>query len=162
MKSKVDAVIGVEYDQIDGESYYHMSERIQFCHWNMAASLGHPIMKKTVKKVVTALNKTAGRNTSVANFKSSDMEVLQVSGPVIWTHAGPEVISEATGTNISYLSFTGMKKPRLFGDVLVLPINEFGAGQPHSNSTRGDNQGPGDIFVRHHFKGSWKKDPWKA
>ena len=163
MRSKVHAVVGVEYDQLDGEPYYHMNERIQFCQWTMAASRGHPIMRNAVKKVVAALHETAGRkNTSIANFKPSDMEVLQVSGPIIWTHANMEVMSEATGTAISYLNFTGMKKPRLFGDVLVLPINGFGAGQPHSNSTRDDNQGPGDIYVRHHFKGSWRKDRWKA
>lgn len=83
----------------------------------MAASQGHPIMKPAVKRVVTALHETAGRNnTSIANFKPSDMEVLQVSGPIIWTHAIIEVMSEAMGTNISYLKFKGMKEPRLFGD----------------------------------------------
>ena len=70
-------------------------------------------------------------------------------------------MSEATGTEMSYLNFTGMTERRLFGDVLILPIDGFGAGQPHSNSKRNDNQGPGNIFVRHQFKGSWRKDPWK-
>ena len=162
MRSKVHAVVGVEYDQLDGEPYYHMSDRIQFCQWTMAASQGHPIMSKIVKKVVTAIHEMAGRNnTSIANFKPSDMEVLQLSGPVIWTHEVMEAMSEVTGSEMSYLNFTGMTEPRLFGDALVLPIDGFGAGQPHSNSTRDDNQGPGNIYVRHHFKGSWRKDPWK-
>ena len=43
-----------------------------------------------------------------------------------------EAMSEGTGTEISYLNITGMTEPRLFGDVLVLPIDGFGAGQPHS------------------------------
>ena len=157
MRSKAHAVVGVEYDQLDGEPYYGMSEEIQFCQWTMAASQGHPIMRKIVKRVVTALHETAGRhNTSIAAFKPSDKEVVQVSGPVIWTHAVMEAMSEATGTEMSYLNITGISEPRLFGDVLVLPVNGFGAGQPHSNSTRDDNQGPGDIFVRHQWKGSWK------
>lgn len=157
MRSKIHAVVGVEYDQLDGEPYYGMNERIQFCQWTMAASRGHPIMKKIVKKVVAALTEAAERNkTSVADFQPIDDEVVQVSGPVIWTQAVMEAMSEATGTEMSYLNITGMTEPRLFGDVLVLPIDGFGAGQPHSNSTRDENQGPGDFFVRHQWKGSWK------
>lgn len=157
MRSKIHAVVGVEYDQLDGEPYYGMNERLQFCQWTMAASRGHPIMKKIVKKVVAALKEAAERNqTSVADFQPIDDEVVQVSGPVIWTQAVMEAMSEATGTEMSYLNITGMTEPRLFGDVLVLPIDGFGAGQPHSNSTRDDNQGPGDFFVRHQWKGSWK------
>ncbi|CAF9908082.1 hypothetical protein IMSHALPRED_006575 [Imshaugia aleurites] len=157
MRSKVHAVVGVEYDQLDGEPYYGMNERIQFCQWTMAASRGHPIMKKVVKKVVAALNETVERdNISIADFQPSDDEVIQVSGPVIWTHAVMEAMSEATGTEMSYLNVTGMTEARLFGDVLVLPIDGFGAGQPHSNSTRDENQGAGDFYVRHQWKGSWK------
>lgn len=157
MRSKIHAIVGVEYDQLGGEPYYGMNEPIQFCQWTMAASRGHPIMKKIVKKVVAALEEAAERNkTSVADFQPIDDEVVQVSGPVIWTQAVMEAMSEATGTEMSYLNITGMTEPRLFGDVLVLPIDGFGAGQPHSNSTRDDNQGPGDFFVRHQWKGSWK------
>ena len=159
MGSKVHAVVGVEYDQLDNEPYYGMDERIQFCQWTMATSRGHPIMKNVVKKAIVALNETAERNkSSIADFKPTDGEVIQITGPVIWTRAVMEAMSEATGTEISYLNITGMSEPLLFGDVLVLPIDGFGAGQPHSNSTRDDNHGPGDVFVRHQWKGSWKHD----
>ena len=155
MRSKVRAIIGVEYDQLDGEPYQGMSERIQFCQWTMAASRGHPIMKKVVKKVVAAVNETAvSKTTTIADLSPSDDEVLKISGPVIWTHAVLEGLSEATGTAVSHLNITGMTEPRLFGDVLVLPIDAFGGGQVHSNSTR---EGPGDFFVRHQWKGLWKQ-----
>ena len=112
-------------------------------------------MSMVVKKVVAALHEKAERNsTSIADFKPSDDEVIQVSGPVIWTHAIMEAMSEATGTEISYVNITGMTEPRIIGDILVLPIDGLGAGQPHSNSTRDDNIGPGDVFVRHQWKGS--------
>lgn len=64
-------------------------------------------------------------------------------------------ISEATGTVIDYRNFTGMIQPRLFGDVLILPIDGFGTGQPHSNARQDDG---GDAYIRHMFKGSWKHD----
>ena len=159
MRSKVHAVVGVEYDQLDKEPYYGMNEPLQFCQWTMATSRGHPIMRDIVIKVVAALNEAVERsnNTSIADFQpTDDDDVVQISGPVIWTRAVLDFMSEATGTEISYLNITGMNEPRLFGDVLVLPIDGFGAGQPHSNSTREENVGPGDIFVRHQWKGSWK------
>lgn len=114
-------------------------------------------MKKIVKKVVATLTQTVERNNiSIADFKPSDDEVIQISGSFIWTSAVMEALSEATGTNVNYLNLTGMTESRLFGDVLMLPIDGFGVGQPHSNSTRDGNQGPGDIYVRHQWKGSWK------
>ena len=155
MRYKVRAIIGVEYDQLDGEPYQGMSERIQFCQWTMAASRGHPIMRKIVKKVVAAVNETAvSQTTTIADLSPSDDEVLKISVPVIWTHAVLEGLSEATGTAVTYLNITGMTVPRFFGDVLVLPIDAFGGGQVHSNSTR---EGPGDFFVRHQWKGLWKQ-----
>lgn len=155
--NKIHAIVGVEYDQLDGEPFYGMNERIQFCQWTMASSRGHPIMKKIVKKVVAAINETAERNNiAIPDFNLTDDEVIQVSGPVIWTRAVLEAMSEATGTEMSYLNITGMTEPRLFGDILVLPIDGFGAGQPHSNSSREEHRGPGDFYVRHQWKGSWK------
>ena len=154
LKSRVHAIVGVEYDQLDGEPWYGMTERIQFCQWTMAASRGHPIMQKIVKEVVKALHEMALRhNTSIAELKPPDEEVVEVTGPVIWTRAIMEVMSEVTGTTMSYLNITGMREPRLFGDVLVLPIDGFGTGQPHSNSNTDDT---GDPYVRHMWKGSWK------
>ena len=139
LRSKVHAIIGVEYDQLDEEPYYGMNERIQFCQWTMA------------------LNEVVERNeTGIADFQPIDDEVLQITGPVIWTQAVMETMSEATGTEIKYLNLTGMLEPRIFGDILVLPIDGFGAGQAHSNSIRDDHQGPGDFFVRHQRKGSWR------
>ena len=48
-----------------------------------------------------------------------------------------------------------MTTPRLFGDILVLPVTSFGAGMGHSNA--------GEItedtaLVKHEFAGSWKND----
>lgn len=75
-------------------------------------------MKKIVKKVVATLTQTVERNNiSIADFKPSDDEVIQISGSFIWTSAVMEALSEATGTNVNYLNLTGMTESRLFGDV---------------------------------------------
>ncbi len=154
MKNEVHAIIGIEYDQLDNEPYIGMSEKLQFCQWTIAASRGHPIMKRAVQDVVGALHTTAeNHHTPIAHLNLTDDEVLRVSGPVIWTRAIMQTISDAMGTMVDYRNFTGMKEPQLFGDVLVLPIDAFGTGQSHSNARM---DGGGDTYVRHMWKGSWK------
>lgn len=155
LKSKVHAVVGIEYDQGQGEAYPGMEgPRLQFCQWTLAASRGHPLMSRIVTDVVDALRALAIKNeTTIAELRPSDEEVMQLSGPGIWTRAVLKTLSEATGTEMSYGNFTGMKEPRVFGDVMVLPVNGFGTGQLHSESVR---EGSRDAFVRHGLKGSWK------
>ena len=153
-KSKVHAIVGIEYDQLDNEPYYGMNERLQFCQWTMAASRGHPIMKNIVQEVVGALHSLAKRNnTSIADFEPSDDDVVKVTGPLIWTRTVMQVLSEMAGQQVDYRNLTGMTEARLIGDVLVLPIDGFGTGQPHSNARTDES---GDTFTRHLWKGSWK------
>lgn len=154
LKTTVHAIIGIEYDQLDKEPYTGMDERLQFCQWTIAGSRGHPLMKRAVQDVVKALHTAAEKHqTSIAKLNLTDDDVVRVSGPVIWTRAVMQTISEATGTMVDYRNFTGMKEPELFGDVLVLPIDGFATGQPHSNAKTDES---GDAYVRHMWKGSWK------
>lgn len=154
MKSKVHAIVGIEYDQLGGQPEFGMTEPLQFCQWTIAASRGHPILKKVVEDVVHALKAMADRkNTTISELKPEDEEVVEVSGPVIWTRTVMQSMSEMTETPIDYRNMTGMTEPRLFGDVLVLPIDGFGTGQPHSNSGK---DGTGNAYIRHMWKGSWK------
>ena len=156
LRPSVRAVVGIEYDRGgEGEAYPGMGgSRLQFCQWTMAASRGHPLMSRVVTDVVEALQVLAIKNeTTIAELRPSDEEVVQLSGPVIWTRAVLKTLAEATGTEMSYRNFTGMKEPRVFGDVMVLPINGFGTGQLHSGSVRAGSK---DALVRHGWKGSWK------
>ncbi|KAL9074839.1 MAG: hypothetical protein Q9161_001977 [Pseudevernia consocians] len=157
-KSKVHAIVGIEYDQGEGEAYPGMEgARLKFCQWTMAASRGHPLMSRIVTDVVEALQVLAMKTeTTIAELRPSDEEVVQLSGPAIWTTAVLRTLSEATGTEMSYRNFTGMKEPRVFGDMMVLPVNGFGTGQLHSGSLR---EGSGDAFVRHGWKGN-RKHGW--
>ena len=154
LKSKVHGIVGIEYDQLDNEPYPGMSERLQFCQWTIAASRGHPLMRRIVQDVISALHSMAERyQTSISDLKPTDDEVVNVTGPVIWTRAVMQTLSEATGTTVDYQNLTGMTEPQLIGDVLILPIDGFGTGQPHSNSKTDES---GDAYVRHMWKGSWK------
>lgn len=56
--------------------------------------------------------------------------------------------------NITWQMFRGQKEPKLYGDVLILPINGFAGAQKHSHA--GDPE-YGQMLVRHHFGRSWYK-----
>ncbi|KAL8936198.1 MAG: hypothetical protein Q9211_004305 [Gyalolechia sp. 1 TL-2023] len=158
MKEETRAIVGVEYDQGSVNfTFGGMHEPIQLCQWTMASVPGHPIMTRVVSAVAANLQTRAKNSqTTIAEMKIPLDDVLTTTGPVVWTRAVYEHLSDLTGTSISHLNFTGMTEPKLVGDTLVLPINGFGSGQPHSNSYRGEGDAP-DGLVRHTFKGSWKE-----
>lgn len=53
---------------------------------------------------------------------------------------------------------SALKEPTLFGDILILPIDGFGTGQPHSSNLKDGNAET--ALVEHSFGMSWGKDKW--
>ena len=130
-----------------------MLKRPCFYQWTVAVSPGHPLRQKIVVNVVSALQALVQRaNTTTSELKPADSELLEVSGPIIWTHAVLESLSEATDSEITYRNVSGIKQPKLLRDILILPVDGFGMGQPHSGiSLEGS-----DPYVRHQWKGLWR------
>jgi alpha 1,6-mannosyltransferase len=54
------------------------------------------------------------------------------------------------------VNFTNLAEPKLVGDVLVLPVNAFGSGLPHSRS-RPQEPDNDEMLIAHRFSGSWKE-----
>lgn len=80
-------------------------------------------------------------------------EVLNSTGPAAWSDVVSEhpqgIDPELTDTrNLSY-----MAEPTLYDDILVLPIEFFGMGQPHSGSTN-DGPIPGVSLMQYLFGAS--------
>ena len=63
-------------------------------------------------------------------------------------------ISEQMGKEVDYSEFSMMNGPKMFGDVMVLPINAFASGVPHSGAA---GWGNAEQLVVHHFRGKWKE-----
>ena len=61
IRSKVHLIVGIGYDQLGGKPEFGMTEPLQFCQWTIAASKGHPIMKRVVEDVVRSLQAMATR-----------------------------------------------------------------------------------------------------
>ena len=155
-KKHANVVVGVEYDKLEGGRWVDWTLDLQFCTWAMMAQPGHPIMQTTVERVIGRIRKLAQKQgKTVSGIKTSFQDVLDTTGPALFTEAVFEGLSYSTGTNFTWHNVTGLLTPRLVGDVLILPINAFGSGQSHSHSGSPEED---SALVQHLFRGSWKSD----
>ncbi|KAI9732345.1 MAG: hypothetical protein M1834_001552 [Cirrosporium novae-zelandiae] len=149
-------LVGVEYDVLDGGRWGDWVSDLSFATWTIMAKPGHPALETTVHNVIESLKGLAMRqDVPLSMVKASYFDVLNTTGPNIFTDAVFEHLAKATATNFNYSNITNLTEPRLVEDVLILPITGFGAGQQHSNSRRPESN---SALVQHMFKGSWKGD----
>ena len=155
-RSRAKVVVGVEYDKMDGDRWDDWTLDLQFCTWAILAMPAHPLLELTVARVIKALKRLAlQQETTLAGVKPSFKQVLDTTGPGIFSEAVFEILSTSTGTNFTWLNVTGIRHPMLVDDIVILPITAFGSGQGHSNAQSPDHE---EAFVQHLFKGSWKGD----
>lgn len=117
----------------------------------------HPIFTRAIQRVISNLEFLARRQRvqSLSDLKLDKLDVLEATGPGMISDVVLEVISDQLpNDNITWQTFHGQKEPRLFGDILILPINGFAGAQKHSHA--GDPE-YGQMLVRHHFGRSWYK-----
>ena len=80
---------------------------------------------------------------------------MDTTGPGIFAKTIYEALSISSNTTVSPSNLTSMTEPRLFGDILILPITSFAAGVGHSNAGQITDK---EALVQHLFAGSWKGD----
>lgn len=149
-------VVGIEFDRLDGPNWGQVHEELQFCQWTIAAAPNNPLLLRMVTSVVTRLEKHAkDRNSTVGEVGFSDSDVINLTGPSAWTDVVFEQLRIYQPRLTSVRDLTGLREPTLIGDILILPIDGFGMGQMHSNSTN-DGSIPSDALVQHKFHGSWR------
>ncbi|KAL3301075.1 glycosyltransferase family 32 protein [Colletotrichum asianum] len=156
MRNATRLIVGIEFDQRDGPAWADIPHPLQFCQWTIAAAPGHPVFKKMTNRVVESVEDLVRKHgVKESQLKPTSFEVMNSTGPAAWTDVVFEHLQtiETSLTDIRNLSY--MTKPTLYGDVLVLPIDGFGMGQLHSDSTH-DGTIPDDAFVQHLFGGSWR------
>lgn len=129
---------------------------VQFCQWTIAAAPGHRLFTSMVQRAIDSLHDiVASHDTTLENLHASSFEVMNSTGPAAWTDAVFEQIQMVDPNITDLRNLSGMTEPRLYGDILVLPIDGFGMGQIHSNSTS-DGTIPEAALIRHMFRGSWR------
>ena len=155
LRENVSLVLGIEGDSgsadnlIDGFSY-----PVQFASWTIFAKPGHPILNKIIDRVRIQLHTLAARqNTTLGGIVASYMDVIDTTGPGVFSGSIYEGLSEAAGELVDSRNLTGLTAPKLFGDVLILPITAFAPGMDHSGSKGWESE---EALVGHLFAGSWK------
>ncbi|KAJ5192028.1 uncharacterized protein N7498_011013 [Penicillium cinerascens] len=155
-QKNVRVVIGVEFDRLDGGNWGEVHPDLQFCQWTIAATPGHPLFSYMIDWVISALEIfMEGRQTTFSELKVKSAEVMKMTGPAAWTDAVFRQLQQYEPDLTSLRNLSGLVQPRLIGDILIFPIDGFGMGQPHSNSTR-DGSIPEEALVQHKFRGSWR------
>lgn len=157
LRDKARLIVGIEYDQLDDEPYLEMTHSVQFCQWTIAAAAGHPVFLRMIDRVITSLPKLVDKyKKPISEIHPNGPDVLMSTGPGAWTDSVFQLMKENVPTLQSTKDLSRLKEPTLYGDILVLPINGFGMGQPHSGSSR--NQGiPDDALMKHNFRGTWRE-----
>ncbi|KAJ2986498.1 hypothetical protein NUW58_g5000 [Xylaria curta] len=157
-RDQAKVVVGIEWDQLNGGPWADIPHRLQFCQWTIAAAPGHPLFMKMAYHAINVLEKLATeRGTTLSQLVLSSVEVMTSSGPAAWTDVVLEQLKEIDPTVTDVTDLSGMKPtgPRMYGDILILTIDGFGMGQPHSNSTN-DGTIPEAALLKHKFRGSWR------
>ena len=145
----VNAIVGIEYDD---HTYPMFVRPIGFCQWTLMAKPGHPIYEIAVQRVMSNMQYIARRKKLNWNELVLDkMEVLEATGPGMISDVVMQVLRDQA-QNVTWDTFHEQKEPKLFGDVLILPINGFAGNQKHSHA--GDPE-YGEKYVQHHFGRSW-------
>jgi len=149
-------VVGVEYDA-RGESLRNdMDLRVQLCQWTIMSKPAHPVMQNVVDRVTLALEEYGGEEATIS-LADHRGNVMDLTGPRIFTRAILEGLSVLTGQSVTSVDMANLTGPRLIADVLILPVSAFASGQDHSGSKPWGND---EQLMSHHFKGfeTWKPE----
>lgn len=75
------------------------------------------------------------------------------TGPFVWTDVILQYLSEMY--DVDWRTLVNLQRPKLFGDIYLLPIPAFSPKPPGV----GDKYGLGsETRINHYFKASWMKD----
>ena len=155
-KDEVNLIIGIEGDSLGGPLIPGFSQHVGLGQSTLATKPGHPMMERVIEHVLTQLRLLAEtQNCTLSTIQAFYKDVIDTTGPGVFSETVYHGLSDITGTNFTSSNLTGLKEPRLIGDVLILPVTAFAPGVPHSNAGGVEDE---SALVQHLYHGSWKAD----
>ncbi|EKV19226.1 Glycosyltransferase, DXD sugar-binding region [Penicillium digitatum] len=147
----IDLIVGLEFDFAYRGPEAEVAS--QFCNWVFAAQPSSRNLLVVVNAVVNKLKEIAKTNNVSLSGITLEMlkDVVNVTGPKIMTIAILESLGQLLNRTVDDRDFSGIKHPKLVGDVLIMPGVSFAAAQ------NGFPVDQGDALVTHHYEGSWKQ-----
>jgi alpha 1,6-mannosyltransferase len=150
-------VISIEYDETHDKHTDQTTHPVQFCQWTISAAPNHPLMNRMVDRALADLKAAArSQNTDIAHTVFSDKDVLNATGPVAWSETVFEMLKERDSSITSLLNFTGLRTPRYFGDITLLPLESFRGDWLDDRGTWLNWRKGRRALVRHFYKGTWR------
>jgi mannosyltransferase OCH1-like enzyme len=125
---------------------------VQFAQFLLLAKPNHPTIRELINQVNVNVQSLLDEKDPMDGF--SEDEIYEMSGPFIFTNVLMEYMAKAEGRTYSTTEFMNLEKPRLVGDVLVLPHDSFG----WLRSAPSHDENDPIILAEHLFIGSWKGD----
>jgi mannosyltransferase OCH1-like enzyme len=152
----IDMIVGLEFDfawRGPGKAVAS-----QFCNWVFVARKSSRNLLVVVDSVIAKLREIAQAHGVGVRGLTLEMlpDVVDVTGPKIMTVAILKSLGQLLGRAVDDRDFSGIKQPKLVGDVLIMPGNSFAALQNNNPTDQGD------VLVTHHYEGSWKKEDAEA
>ena len=152
-------LLGVEVDNKfgpDGRTFTNGEDLFELVNWTIMSKPYQPFMWFLVQRVMENIRSlAASKNQAISEMVPTIPEVLVTTGPAALTTAFFDYASNLTGTDVTFKNFTKMTESQIVGEVVILPIQAFGAG--HQVEWAGLKQ-DGSQLVHHYFAGSWKGD----
>jgi alpha 1,6-mannosyltransferase len=148
-KKDANLIVGLEFDKGWPREYMR-----QFASWTIMAKPGSRHLSNLIEDIMRGLQgKTKEHNVTIAEL-TFDMigDVVDLTGPRLMTTSILSSLSLMLNDTVDGRNISDLAKPKLLGDVLVLPSQAFAAS---TNRIGGKS---GVALVTHHYAGTWKND----
>ena len=149
----VDMVIGVEIDQPQYHNHTILGKKCKsFCQWTFMCKPRLPVMMRLVENIMKWLHHLSKhQNRPISELQLDFDEVISGTGPSAFTDAVLADMSHHTGSTVDWNQFHNLGESKVIGNVLVLTVEAFAAGQGHSDS---GNHNARTALVKHHYHAS--------
>ncbi|KAJ6169448.1 hypothetical protein N7497_002291 [Penicillium chrysogenum] len=152
----IDMIVGLEFDfEWRGPGTEVAS---QFCNWVFVGRKNSRNLQVIVDTVINQLKDIARANAVGIEGITWEMlpDVVNVTGPKIMTIAIMQSLEQLLGRPVDDRDYAHITRPKLVGDVLIMPGVSFAALQNKNPTDQGD------PLVTHHYEGLWKKEQVQA
>ncbi|KAK1994585.1 hypothetical protein LX36DRAFT_660422 [Colletotrichum falcatum] len=128
---------------------------VQICQWTFAAAPGHPALERMLQRAITGLKDIANaQGVPLDQIRPLDRQVMNATGPPAWTEVVFETLRDMAPEITKYEDLSRISEPRLFGDILFLPLDAF---MTLNEQEKASLEGLGQHQLVHHdFAGAWK------
>ncbi|AEY98118.1 FAFR435Wp [Eremothecium gossypii FDAG1] len=154
--TKIGMIIGIENDAKTRDWRSSFIRRLQFATWVIQAKPGHPIIREVVAKITEETLRRKAEGSLNSNLRD-DKNIMSWTGSGAWTDVVftyfNDYVQSGILQKITWKDFHKIPRPKLVGDVLVLPQFSFNAPTSQDSSAGDKNF----YYASHEGMKSWKE-----